>query len=156
MCLSQNFLSVLTNVLKRTHRFEGCQLNIRRYYQCLGVVPVDHNLNVLKVPLPMSQDAATNVEEDIQQRFSVNLHQLKQQKRSPLKEVSRLIEVTWAGTSSPSVQEDLYLCFENKRVSGGGPIEKLTFDEQDCVALIQFARPAGNYSSVTFNSTYYC
>ena len=120
------------------------------------MVPIDHNPNILKVHLPKIPESTKDEDEDTKWRSSVKPHELKQQKRSPLKEVSRLIEVTWAGTSSPNVQEDLYLCFENKRVSGGGPIEKLTFDEQDCVAIIQFARPAGNYSSVTFNSTYYC
>ena len=61
-------------------------------------------------------------------------------------EEAGLIEVTWTGASSCNVQDDLYLCFENKRISGGGPIEKLIIDEQDCVAIIKFAVPTGIFA----------
>ena len=138
-------LAVLSSVLHQTHRFEGCELDVRLYHKCMGVVPRDHNPNALCVNLAKTEGYTEDAEQEMQHTPRVKLQKQKQGKRYPVvaKEVV-LIEVTWAGTSSPSVQEDLYLCFENKRVSGGGPIEKLTIDEQDSVAIIQFARPAGN------------
>ena len=139
-------LSVLSNVLRKKHRFEGCELDVRRYYECMGVVPSDHNPNVVSVPSTKKKGSKKDVGEAIERLSNMKLQPWKQISPPVVMEEVGMIEVTWTGASSSNVNEDLYLCFENKRVSGGGPIEKLTIDEQECVAIIKFATPSGKSS----------
>ena len=109
----------------------------------MGVVPNDHNPNVLSIHLAQNEKSTKDLKDNSQQLSRSQPPQLKQRRNSDRKEVSPVIEVTWAGAKSSNVHEDLYLCFENKRVSGGGPIEKLTIDDHENVAIIKFKTPAG-------------
>ena len=50
------FLSVLTKVLEKTHHYDGMELKVHLYFDCVGIVPADHDSSILTVPFPRSID----------------------------------------------------------------------------------------------------
>ena len=49
------FLPVLSNVLEKTHQYDGKDLKVQLYFDCIGIVPADHDASV---PFPTSIEIA--------------------------------------------------------------------------------------------------